>query len=81
MCRQVRQTVIDALYAIAEGQQGYFTAKQAMDAGYLLGSQAFGHGMGGNGVGGRQLDVTGSGGARMRGIHRRKRLSTARPAS
>lgn len=41
MRHQVRQTVIDALYAIAEGQQGYFTAKQAMDAGYLLGSQAY----------------------------------------
>jgi predicted transcriptional regulator of viral defense system len=30
----------DALFAIAEGQQGYFTAKQAADAGYQLGSQA-----------------------------------------
>jgi predicted transcriptional regulator of viral defense system len=30
----------DALFEIAEGQQGYFTAKQATDAGYQLGSQA-----------------------------------------
>jgi predicted transcriptional regulator of viral defense system len=30
----------DALFEIAEGQQGYFTAKQATDAGYRLGSQA-----------------------------------------
>ena len=30
----------DALFEIAEGQQGYFTAKQATEAGYLLGSQA-----------------------------------------
>ena len=29
-----------ALFEIAEGQQGYFTAKQAADAGYQLGSQA-----------------------------------------
>ena len=28
------------LFEIAEGQQGYFTAKQATTAGYLLGSQA-----------------------------------------
>ena len=28
------------LFEIAEGQQGYFTAKQAAEAGYLLGSQA-----------------------------------------
>ncbi len=28
------------LFGIAEGQQGYFTAKQAADVGYLLGSQA-----------------------------------------
>jgi predicted transcriptional regulator of viral defense system len=30
----------DVLFQIAEGQQGYFTAKQAADAGYQLGSQA-----------------------------------------
>jgi predicted transcriptional regulator of viral defense system len=30
----------DALFEIAEGQQGYFTAKQAVDAGYQPGSQA-----------------------------------------
>jgi predicted transcriptional regulator of viral defense system len=30
----------DSLFGIAEGQQGYFTAKQAADAGYQLGSQA-----------------------------------------
>ena len=30
----------DALFEIADEQQGYFTAKQAADAGYLLGSQA-----------------------------------------
>jgi predicted transcriptional regulator of viral defense system len=30
----------DALFEIVEGQQGYFTAKQAADAGYQLGSQA-----------------------------------------
>jgi len=34
------KTVADALFAMAEGQQGYFTAKQATDAGYQLGSQA-----------------------------------------
>jgi predicted transcriptional regulator of viral defense system len=34
------KTVTDALFEIAEGQQGYFTAKQATDAGYKLGSQA-----------------------------------------
>ena len=27
----------DALFEIADAQQGYFTAKQAADAGYLLG--------------------------------------------
>ena len=32
--------VCDALFEIAEGQQGYFTAKQAAEAGYQLGSQA-----------------------------------------
>ena len=30
----------DALFETTEGQQGYFTAKQAADAGYQLGSQA-----------------------------------------
>lgn len=30
----------EALFEIAEAQQGYFTAKQAANAGYLLGSQA-----------------------------------------
>jgi predicted transcriptional regulator of viral defense system len=30
----------DALFEVVEGQQGYFTAKQAADAGYQLGSQA-----------------------------------------
>ena len=30
----------DALFGIAEGQQGYFTTKQATAAGYQLGSQA-----------------------------------------
>lgn len=30
----------DALFEIAEGQQGHFTAKQAAEAGYQLGSQA-----------------------------------------
>ncbi len=34
------KTVHDALFEIAEGQQGYFTAKQAADVGYMLGSQA-----------------------------------------
>lgn len=34
------KTVSEALFEIAEGQQGYFTAKQAADAGYRLGSQA-----------------------------------------
>jgi len=34
------KTVSDALFEIAEGQQGYYTAKQATDAGYQLGSQA-----------------------------------------
>jgi predicted transcriptional regulator of viral defense system len=30
----------DALFEIVEGQQGYFTAKQAAEVGFLLGSQA-----------------------------------------
>ena len=38
--RSKAKTVSDALFEIAEGQQGYFTAKQAADAGYQLGSQA-----------------------------------------
>jgi predicted transcriptional regulator of viral defense system len=38
--RSRAQTPPDALFEIAEQQQGYFTAKQAADAGYQLGSQA-----------------------------------------
>jgi len=38
--RSQAKTVSDTLFEIAEGQQGYFTAKQAADAGYQLGSQA-----------------------------------------
>ncbi|MBA4149201.1 MAG: hypothetical protein H0X66_13890 [Verrucomicrobia bacterium] len=34
------KTASDMLFEIAEGQQGYFTAKQAADVGYQLGSQA-----------------------------------------
>ena len=34
------KTAADLLFAIAEEQQGYFTFKQASDAGYQLGSQA-----------------------------------------
>ena len=34
------KTVSDALFEVAEGQQGYFMTKQAADAGYQLGSQA-----------------------------------------
>ena len=34
------KSAVAALFKIAEEQQGYFTAKQATDAGYLLGSQA-----------------------------------------
>jgi hypothetical protein len=34
------KTVTDVLFEIVEGQQGYFTAKQAGDAGYKPGSQA-----------------------------------------
>jgi predicted transcriptional regulator of viral defense system len=34
------KTASESLFAIAERQQGYFTAKQAADAGYQLGSQA-----------------------------------------
>jgi predicted transcriptional regulator of viral defense system len=42
MCavRGQAKTVSDALFDITEGQQGYFTAKQAADAGYQLGSLA-----------------------------------------
>jgi predicted transcriptional regulator of viral defense system len=43
------KTVSDALFEIAEGQQGYFTAKQAAAAGYQLGSQAH-HAKSGNWV-------------------------------
>ncbi len=38
--RDSTKTAADSLFEIAEGQQGYFTAKQAADVGYLLGSQA-----------------------------------------
>lgn len=38
--RSQAKTISDALFEVAEGQQGYFTAKQAADAGYQLGSQA-----------------------------------------
>ena len=34
------KTAANVLFVIAEEQQGYFTAKQAADAGYQLGSQA-----------------------------------------
>ena len=34
------KTAADALFAVAEEQQGYFTSKQATNAGYQLGSQA-----------------------------------------
>lgn len=34
------QSAHDSLFQVAEEQQGYFTAKQAAEAGYLLGSQA-----------------------------------------
>lgn len=40
MRHPVRQTTFDALFDIAEGQQGYFSAQQAVKAGYLPGSQA-----------------------------------------
>jgi hypothetical protein len=35
-----RQSAADALFEIVEGQQGYFTAKQAAEVGFRLGSQA-----------------------------------------
>ncbi len=38
--RSQAKTVSDTLFKMAEGQQGYFTAKQAAEAGYQLGSQA-----------------------------------------
>jgi len=38
MRRQAR-TASDALFRIAEGQQGYFTAKQSAYAGYQLGTE------------------------------------------
>ena len=38
--RSQAKTVSDALFKMAEGQRGYFTAKQAAEAGYQLGSQA-----------------------------------------
>jgi predicted transcriptional regulator of viral defense system len=47
--RSQAKTVSTALFEIAERQQGYFTAKQAADAGYQLGSQAH-HAKSGNWV-------------------------------
>jgi predicted transcriptional regulator of viral defense system len=38
--RRRAQTAPDALFEITEQQQGYFTAKQAAESGYQLGSQA-----------------------------------------
>lgn len=38
--RSRAKNISEALFEIAEGQQGYFTAKQAAQAGYQLGSQA-----------------------------------------
>jgi len=38
--RDPSKTASESLFAIAETQQGYFTAKQAANAGYQLGSQA-----------------------------------------
>jgi predicted transcriptional regulator of viral defense system len=49
MRSRAKTTTSDALFEIAEGQQGYFTAKQATDAGYQLGSQAH-HAKSGNWV-------------------------------
>ena len=40
LCICGAKTVTDIPFKIVEGQQGYFTAKQATDAGYKLGSQA-----------------------------------------
>jgi predicted transcriptional regulator of viral defense system len=39
MCKRL-QSAASALYQVAEEQQGYFTARQAADVGYLAGSQA-----------------------------------------
>lgn len=47
--RRRAQTAPDALFEITEQQQGYFTAKQAAEAGYQLGSQAH-HAKSGNWV-------------------------------
>ncbi len=47
--RSRAKDVSAALFAMAEGQQGYFTAKQAAEAGYQLGSQAH-HAKSGNWV-------------------------------
>ena len=38
--RRQQASSADALFEIVEGQQGYFTAKQAAEVGFLLGSQA-----------------------------------------
>ena len=40
MVGRTKKNIPAALFNSAEGQQGYFTAKQAADAGYQLGSQA-----------------------------------------
>lgn len=40
MVGRAKKNIPAALFDSAEGQQGYFTAKQAADAGYQLGSQA-----------------------------------------
>ena len=40
MVGRAKKNVPAALFGSVEGQQGYFTAKQAADAGYQLGSQA-----------------------------------------
>jgi hypothetical protein len=40
MVARVKRNVPAALFESAEGQQGYFTAKQAVDVGYQMGSQA-----------------------------------------
>jgi predicted transcriptional regulator of viral defense system len=41
MVGHAKKNVPAALFDSAEGQQGYFTAKQAAEAGYQLGSQAY----------------------------------------
>ena len=41
MVVRAKKNVPAVLFDSAEGQQGYFTAKQAADAGYQLGSQAY----------------------------------------